>query len=93
MSGIYVLAFSSIAPSAIICGLSIAVTKRYRPQIWFGWAILMAGFGLMSKILATDSLAKSIGYFVILGFGAGCVVILDGRLFPLIPKLQSTTVY
>ena len=53
----------------------------------------MVGFGLMSKILTTDSLAKSIGYFVILGFGAGCVVILDGRLFPLIPKLQSTTVY
>ena len=71
MSGVYMLAFSSIVPSVFIAGLSIAATNRYRPQIWVGWAIVIVGFGLMTTVLTTDSLGKSIAYFFILGLGAG----------------------
>ena len=81
MSGIYVLGFASLAPSALITGLSIKATKRYRPQIWVGWASVIVGFGLMSTTLATDSLGKPIGFMVILGLGAGCVMLIARRLF------------
>ena len=83
MSGVYALAVSSIAPAALITGLSIEATKRYRPQTWVGWIIVIVGFGLTSTLLATDTLAKSIGYFLMTGFGTGCVRLVARRLFTL----------
>ena len=83
MSGVYALGFSSLAPSALIAGLSIAATKRYRPQVWIGWPIVIIGFGLMSTVVATDSLGKSIGYLVMVGLGGGCVVFIDRGPFVL----------
>ncbi|KAF8553816.1 MFS general substrate transporter [Imleria badia] len=86
MSGVYILAFSSAVPSGIITGLSITATKRYRPQIWVGWTIVIVGFGLMSTILATDPLGKSIGYFVIFGLGAG--VVNATPMYPILAPLS-----
>ena len=73
-SGIYLLGFSSLAPAIIATGISIKVLGRYRPQIWMGWIFTVVGLGLMSTVLATDSLAKSIGYVTLLGLGMGYVV-------------------
>ncbi|KAG8221503.1 MFS general substrate transporter [Butyriboletus roseoflavus] len=70
-SGIYLLAFSSLAPAAVITGLSVKATGRYRPQIWIGWVFTIIALGLMSTISATDSLEKSVGYLVLLGCGIG----------------------
>jgi hypothetical protein len=81
MSGVYALAVSSIAPSALFTGLSIEATKRYRPQTWVGWIIVIVGFSLTSTVLATDSLAKSIGCFALIGLGGGCVVFVTRGLF------------
>ncbi|KAF8553804.1 MFS general substrate transporter [Imleria badia] len=88
MSGVYILSFSSIVPSGLITGLSITATKRYRPQIWAGWAIVIVGFGSMSTVLATDSLGKSIGFFVILGLGAG--VVNAALMYPVLAPLSVT---
>ena len=90
MSGVYLLAFSSIVPSGLITGLSITATKRYRPQIWVGWAIVIVGFGLMSTVSATDTLGKSIGFFVIIGLGAGCVTFFDRKLFLSNSELETS---
>ncbi|KAH0828699.1 major facilitator superfamily domain-containing protein [Lanmaoa asiatica] len=67
MSGVYSLAFASLAPAAIATGLSVKATRRYRPQIWIGWILIIIPLGLMSTIRATDSLGKPIGCLALLG--------------------------
>lgn len=56
LSGVYSLAFASLAPAATITGLSVKPTGRYRPQMWMGWVLTVAALGLMSTIRATDPL-------------------------------------
>ena len=82
-SGVYSLAFASLAPAAVTAGISVKATGRYRPQTWIGWIITVVALSLMSTILATDSLGISIGYVALLGLGIGYVVFVDLR-----PMLQ-----
>ena len=80
LSGVYSLAFSSLGPAAIITGISVKATGRYRLQSWIGWTLIVIAIGLMSTVLATDPLSKSIGYAVLLGLGAGFVVFVGSGL-------------
>ena len=41
---------------------------------------MIVGFGLMSTIIATDSIGKSIGYMMLLGCGIGYVAFLGRGL-------------
>ena len=77
VSGVYSLGFASLALAVIATGISIKVTGRYRPQSWIGWIITIVALGLMSTILATDSLGKSIGYGTLLGLGIGYVAFVS----------------
>ena len=58
----------------MVTGISIKLTGRYRPQTWIGWVLSIVAFGLMSTILTTDPLGKSIGYVALLGCGIGYVL-------------------
>ena len=99
-SGVYQLAFASLAPAAIVAGLSVKATERYRPQMWIAWTLVIVALGLMSTLLATDSLGKSTGCLVLLGLGIGYVVFVDrGLSWSNTPTLthgsilQTTTMY
>lgn len=48
-------------------------TQRYRPQMWFGWALILIGIGLHSTLRAEDSVARAIGFGVLAGVGIGWV--------------------
>ncbi|KAL3446705.1 major facilitator superfamily domain-containing protein [Aspergillus insuetus] len=37
----------TVAPAAIICGVIITITGRYRWGLWFGWALSNLGLGLL----------------------------------------------
>ncbi|KAI9566090.1 MFS general substrate transporter [Boletus coccyginus] len=87
-SGVYSLGFASLAPTAIIIGISVKATKRYRPQMWTGWTLSIVSFGLMSSILATDSLGKSIGYVALLGCGTG--MLSATPMYPILAPLPVT---
>ncbi|KAG8217053.1 MFS general substrate transporter [Butyriboletus roseoflavus] len=78
-SGVYSLAFASLAPAAILAGISVRLTGRYRPQMWIGWTLAIIALGLMTTVLATDSVEKPVGYLLLLGWGIGI--------------LHTTTVY
>ena len=73
-SGIESLTFASLAPAAVVSGLLVKATTRYRPQMWIGWILSITAFGLLSTLLATDALGKSTGYLVLLGLGIGYVM-------------------
>ena len=70
-SGVMTLGFASLAPSALIAGVLVKRTQRYRPQMWFGWGLILIGMGLHSTLRAQDSVARAIGFGVIVGIGIG----------------------
>ena len=52
-------------------GVSVSITKKYRPQIWVAWAIYMIGMGVYTTIRADTRLAETIGIPILTGVGAG----------------------
>lgn len=76
-------------PSSIIAGISIAKTKRYRPQMWFAWCMMILGMGLTSTITETTSRATSIGFQILLGVGVG--TLFTASYFPVLAALPVTS--
>ncbi|CAE6410666.1 unnamed protein product [Rhizoctonia solani] len=54
-----------------LSGIIITLTGRYRELILSGWAIWTIGLGLITTFNANTSLAKQIGYSLIVGLGVG----------------------
>ncbi|KZT68802.1 MFS general substrate transporter [Daedalea quercina L-15889] len=75
----------TVAPTTIVAGALITATKRYRPPIWFGWALLLAGQGLLTTLTATSSKATSIGFQILTGVGIGAVY--SSTYFPVLVSL------
>jgi len=88
MSGVYGLGMSALAPAAIVSGLLVKKTGRYRLQIWVGWGILLVGFGLMSMLRANTSSAFAVGFSVIVGIGIG--IEYATTVYPILAPLPVT---
>ena len=71
-----------------IAGISIAASKRYRPQLWLSWGLVLIGLGLLSTVTAETSRGKSIGYQIIAGTGIG--VLYSCTFFPVLAPLPVT---
>ncbi|CCL98538.1 uncharacterized protein FIBRA_00537 [Fibroporia radiculosa] len=74
-----------IAPMSIVSGGMIMRTKRYRPPIWAGWALLTIGFGLFTTFRADSRVGLWIGYQVIIGTGFGFTY--SSAYFPVLAPL------
>ncbi|KAJ7729243.1 iron permease [Mycena maculata] len=79
----------SIAPITMLTGISVNVFKKYRPQLWSGWAVLVLGSGLLSMITADSSRAKSIGIQIVNGLGIGLLYM--NLYFPILAPLPITS--
>ncbi|KAK4698895.1 hypothetical protein P7C70_g7374, partial [Phenoliferia sp. Uapishka_3] len=87
MSGVdcFPLAFA-IAPSAILAGWWIAKSGKYKLQNFFGWALTILGFCLMTLLKSDSSTGEWVGCMLVLGFGMGTVCSAAG--FPVIAPVQ-----
>lgn len=74
-SGVYGIAMAILAPAAFTAGVLVKKTGRYRPQMFVGWAFMLVGFGLLSTVHANSSVGLPVGYVIILGVGAGSVML------------------
>ncbi|KAJ7146731.1 iron permease, partial [Mycena epipterygia] len=81
---IFGLAFS-VAPSALLVGLSIARSHQYRPQMWLSWVLVVIGVGLFTTLHDDSSRAKAIGFQVIAGTGLGMMT--AAVFFPILAPL------
>ncbi|PIL24610.1 MFS general substrate transporter [Ganoderma sinense ZZ0214-1] len=89
-SGVDLLAlFVSVGPPTIITGASIAITKRYRPQLWLAWCFILLGLGLLSSVTESTRRAASIGFQVPIGVGIG--MIYAAAYFPVLAPLPPTS--
>ena len=67
---------------ALGTGVSIAKTKRYRPQLWIAWCIQLITTGLFSTIDGSTSLSKPLGFVAF--FGAANGVLQAAPIFPIL---------
>ena len=71
------LAFT-VAPFAMVLGISVVKTHQYSPQIWIAWSLSLIGIGLLITIDRETPRAHTIGFEVIAGSGLG---MMTGALF------------
>ncbi|CDO69089.1 hypothetical protein BN946_scf184992.g38 [Trametes cinnabarina] len=71
-SGVYILGLTlGLAPAIVATGVSVSITKVYRPQIWVAWVIYIVGMGVYTTMRADTRLAETIGIPILTGVGAG----------------------
>jgi hypothetical protein len=76
----------TIAPFAIINGISVLLLNRYRPQNYLAWILGLIGMGLLSTIKADTSHARNIGYQIIEGAGLG--MLFTATTFPILAPVK-----
>ncbi|KAI0313881.1 iron permease [Amylostereum chailletii] len=85
-SGIDLLAMAMfITPSCMVCGVSVEIARRYRPQNYIGWMLTVVGFGILTLLNENSSKAQYIGFQVVLGIGLGIIWI--ATQFPILAPL------
>ncbi|TFK35058.1 MFS general substrate transporter [Crucibulum laeve] len=85
-SGVDIFALGFIlAPMNVVTGLTVTLSKRYRPQLWLGWAVIMISAGLLSTLHATTSRSAALGFEALMGIGLG--MIISGTYFPVLAPL------
>ncbi|KAH9481262.1 Efflux pump FUS6 [Psilocybe cubensis] len=79
----------SVAPMAMISGLSVNIFKVYRPQIIAGWVILIVGSGALSIVKENSTRSLSLGLQIVNGIGIGLVYMTV--YFPILAPLPITS--
>ncbi|KAI0310338.1 MFS general substrate transporter [Amylostereum chailletii] len=86
-SGLSVFGLSlSVSPTAILSGLVIQKTHRYRQPLWAGWAALTLGLGLFVRLDADAAWAYTAGTQVLVGVGIGIVYV--SAYFPVLAPVS-----
>ncbi|GAA5874035.1 hypothetical protein JCM16303_002669 [Sporobolomyces ruberrimus] len=82
-SGVSTFSLSfTIAPLAMIAGVSIGATGHYKIQNNIGWALATIGLGLMTMLEYDSSKAAWVGYPVVAGLGVG--ILYSATNFPVL---------
>ncbi|TFK80209.1 MFS general substrate transporter, partial [Polyporus arcularius HHB13444] len=74
-----------MTPFAMLCGIIIKVTQKYRPINYLGWILLIVGFGLVTLLRPESPTAKWAGFQFIAAAGTG--IIYASTLFPILAPL------
>ncbi|KAI0362066.1 MFS amino acid permease [Trametes cingulata] len=74
MAGVRMLPFSlGGALFSVISGQLISRTGRWRPVMWFAWAVMTVGWGLMIMLDDTSNEAEKALYPLVTALGVGCL--------------------
>ncbi|EMD39089.1 hypothetical protein CERSUDRAFT_104356 [Gelatoporia subvermispora B] len=88
-SGVDMLATALvIAPFALLCGVVVKSTKKYRPTNYLGWVLSVVGFGVLSLLKADSSTGKWVGYQFLVSAGQG--LIFSATIFPVLAPVPVT---
>jgi hypothetical protein len=72
----------------IVAGIAVKKTGNYTIPTYIGWALLVAGAGLLTTLRADSSIAKSVGFQLVIGVGGGTVYVVS--IFPILASLPVT---
>nr|POF15251.1 mfs-type transporter [Quercus suber] len=72
LSGVYILPIAlGLGVAAMGTGAFIGITGLYRPPIYFGWLLMILGYGLFIDLDQNSNWAKLIMFQIIAGVGTG----------------------
>lgn len=94
MSGVFMIPLvAGIMPFAMVGGILLAKTGRYKPLHLVGWAITTLSFGLFSLLDAGSTTAALVWFQLLLALGSGLLVgiLLPAMQAPLDEKLMAAT--
>lgn len=61
----------TIGPAAVVVGIIIAITGRYRWGVFLGWVLTVLGIGLLVLLERDTPVAKWVGIALVSGLGLG----------------------
>ncbi|KAH7418703.1 major facilitator superfamily domain-containing protein [Cadophora sp. MPI-SDFR-AT-0126] len=68
----------TVAPAAVIVGLVITKTGRYRPSLWIGWLLTTLGMGLIIYLQQSTNIPSWISISLVPGTGLGMLFSAQG---------------
>ncbi|TVY20686.1 Efflux pump FUS6 [Lachnellula arida] len=78
-SGVAIFPFTfTIAPAAVMVGIIITKSGRYRPSIWIGWFLTTFGMGLLIYLKPSTNTPSWIFLSLVGGFGTGMLFSAQG---------------
>ena len=78
-SGIAIFPFTfTVAPAAVVVGLIITKTGRYRPSLWIGWFLTTLGMGLLIYLQQSTNMPSWVFLSLIAGTGLGMLFSAQG---------------
>ncbi|CZR51713.1 related to putative multidrug transporter [Phialocephala subalpina] len=78
-SGVAIFPFTfTVAPAAVVVGIVIAKTGRYRPSIWVGWFLATFGMGLLIYLQQSTNVPSWIFLSLVAGAGTGMLFSAQG---------------
>jgi len=78
----------SISLIAIVAGVAVKKTGKYVIPTYVGWVLTIVGAGLLTTLSANSSLAKSVGFQLVIGAGVGITYVVT--LFPILASIPVT---
>ncbi|KAL0064722.1 hypothetical protein AAF712_008268 [Marasmius tenuissimus] len=73
-SGIEMIPFSLVSSlMALVTGIVMSKTGKYRPLIWGGLATMALGYGLMIRLDESSIRAEKVVYLLVAAIGTGCL--------------------
>jgi hypothetical protein len=78
----------TIAPFAMINGISVLLLNRYRPQNYLAWVLGIIGMVLFSTLKVDSSKGLNIGYQIVEGAGLG--ILFTATTFPILASVKVT---
>jgi len=78
----------SISLIAIVAGIAVKKSGKYLIPIYAGWTLTVIGAGLLTTLRADSSLAKSVGFQLVIGGGVGIIYVVT--LFPILASIPVT---
>ena len=73
---------------AVVAGIAVKKTGRYLIPICVGWILIAIGAGLLTTLDANSSIAKAVGFEVVIGSGIGMVYVAN--IFPILASIPIT---
>ncbi|KAJ7666622.1 major facilitator superfamily domain-containing protein [Mycena polygramma] len=70
-SAVLGLGVAALAPAAIVAGVLVSKTQRYRPQMWAGWCIIILGLALLSTVREDTPIGRTVFFGAVTGVGLG----------------------
>jgi MFS family permease len=79
LSGIAIFPFTfTVAPAAVVVGLVVTKTGRYRPSLWIGWFLTTLGMGLLIYLQKSTNIPSWIFLSLVSGTGLGMLFSAQG---------------